>query len=234
MERYTREIALIGQEAFDRLRRSRVAVFGVGGVGGYCAEALARAGVGHIELFDHDTVSVSNINRQIIALDSTAGQSKARVMAARIRDIDPGCKVICREVFYDAGNAADFPLSDYDYIADCIDTVSSKMLLITGAKEAGVPVICALGTGNKLHPELLEIADIHKTETCPLARIIRKKCREAGIDHLKVVYSREEPAHVCVDGGEDTGRHAPASISFVPPVAGMLMAGEIVRTLAGL
>ena len=233
MERFTREIALIGQEAFEKLTHSRVAVFGIGGVGGHCAEALARAGIGRIDLFDHDTVSVSNINRQLIALDSTVGKSKVQAMAERIRDINPDCDVRALEIFYDAGTATEYPLSEYDYIADCIDTVTSKMLLITSAKEANVPILCALGTGNKLRPEMLQISDIQKTETCPLARILRKKCREAGIEHVKVVWSREIPAHLCVEGGE-SGRHAPASVSFVPPVAGMLMAGEIIRSLAGL
>ena len=233
MERFTREIALIGQEAFEKITHSRVAVFGIGGVGGHCAEALARAGIGRIDLFDHDTVSVSNINRQLIALDSTVGRSKVQAMAERIRDINPDCDVRALEIFYDAETAKEYPLSEYDYIADCIDTVTSKMLLITSAKKANVPILCALGTGNKLHPEMLEISDIQKTETCPLARILRKKCREAGIEHVKVVWSREIPAHLCVEGGE-SGRHAPASVSFVPPVAGMLMAGEIIRSLAGL
>ncbi len=232
MEELIRTQALLGEEAIQKLKNARVAVFGVGGVGGYCAEGLARAGIGHIDLFDADNISVSNINRQLIALQSTVGRGKAEVMAERIRDILPRTEVRVHAVFYDESTAGDFPFSDYDYVADCIDTVKSKMLIIRTAKEAGVPVICALGTGNKLHPEMLEVTDITKTEVCPLAKVMRKLCRDNGIHRLNVVYSRETPAHVCV--GEENGRHPPASVSFVPPVAGMLMAGKIIRDLCGI
>lgn len=232
MSIFERTEALIGPEALSRLQAARVAVFGIGGVGSACAEALARGGIGGIDLFDPDTVSLSNLNRQLVALQSTVGQGKAQSMAERIRDIHPETDVRVFPVFYEEGNAQEYPFSGYDYVADCIDTVKSKMLIITRAKAANVPVICALGTGNKLHPEMLRAADIYDTSVCPLAKVMRKLCRDQGIRKLKVIFSEELPARVCV--GEENGRHPPASISFVPPVAGMLMAAEIIRDIAGL
>lgn len=231
-EIYARTEALLGPDAMDTLHSARMAVFGVGGVGSACAEALARCGVGRIDLFDPDTVSFSNINRQLIALHSTVGRYKADVMKERIREIDPEIDCRAYKVFYEEANCNEYPFGGYDYIADCIDTVSSKLLIIKQARLNGVKVISALGTGNKLHPELLRCADIKKTNVCPLARVMRRLCRENGITELKVIYSEEEPRKVCV--GEENGRHPPASISFVPPAAGMLMAGEIIREILNI
>ena len=231
MDIYCRTRALLGDAVMERLKHSRVAVFGIGGVGAYCAEGLARCGVGQLELIDPDTVSESNINRQLIALRSTVGRSKAAVMAERIADIDPETGVRIHEVFYDEHTRSRFELSEYDFIADCIDTVTSKLLLIREAKEAGVPIISCLGTGNRLHPERFRVADIYETSGCPLARIMRRLCRENGIERLRVVFSDEPAAPITVE--EENGRHPPASVSFVPPAAGMVMCGEIVRSLIG-
>ena len=222
---------LIGGENVNKLRNARVAVFGIGGVGAACAEALARSGVGHLVLIDPDTVSESNLNRQLVALRSTVGKNKAQVMKERIADIFPECEVTALPLFYEAGNADTLPFTGFDGIADCIDTVTSKLLIIRRARENGVRVISALGTGNKLHPEMLELADIYATSVCPLARVMRKRCRENGIEHLQVVYSREEARHMTA--GEENGRHPPASMAFVPNAAGMIMASKLVRDIIG-
>ncbi len=231
MSEFERQALLMGAEAMGKLCRSRVAVFGVGGVGAACAEALARAGVGDITLIDDDTVSESNINRQLVALHSTVGLPKADCMAERIRDINPRAVVRPVRMFYGADTVASLPL-DFDYVADCIDTVTSKTLLILTAHEQGVPIISALGTGNKLDPARLEIADLFDTAVCPLARVMRKKLKDAGLSSHRVVYSRETPRALSEQPVEN-GRHIPGSVSFVPPVAGFLMAGYIVRALAG-
>lgn len=220
---------LLGDDAMQRLFHARVAVFGIGGVGAACAEALVRSGIGHIVLIDPDTVNESNRNRQLIALCSTVGMNKAEAMRARARDIMPECDVQAYPVFYDEGNADTFDFSEYDYIADCIDTVKSKLLIITRGAAAGTPVISALGTGNKLHPEMLKISDIYETSVCPLARVVRSLCRKNGIERLPVVWSDEEPCHVTV--GDENGRHPPASCAFVPNAAGFMMASRIVRDL---
>ncbi len=233
-EEFSRSTPLLGENGMECLRRARVAVFGVGGVGGYVCEALARAGVGQIDLFDNDTVSLSNINRQIIALHSTVGRPKVEVMQERIADINPDCTVRAHRVFYLPENADAFPLEGYDYIADAIDTVSAKIELAVRAKAAGVPLISSMGTGNKLDPTRFCVTDLSRTEGCPLARVMRRELRARGITHLKVVYSTEPAAErqAPLPADPTTGKIPPASLSFVPPVAGLIMAGEIVRELA--
>ncbi len=230
-EQDSRSAMLFGEAGLERLKQSRVILFGVGGVGGAAAEALARGGVGTIELVDGDAVSPSNLNRQIAALHSTLGQPKAEVMAARIRDIDPDIAVTPRVVYFTPENADTFDLAHFDYVVDAIDTVSAKIALILAAKAAGVPVISAMGAGNKLTPQAFEVADLYKTAVCPLARVMRKELGKRGVKHLKVVYSREDP---CKTGGRDpeTGRAAPGSASFVPGAAGLILAGEVIRALA--
>lgn len=216
---FTRTIGLIGGPAFEKLQNSSVCVFGCGGVGSYVVEALARSGVGKITIVDNDVVDRSNINRQLIALNSTVGMPKAQAAAKRVADINPECVVTPVELFFDSEHT--IPL-DFDYIADAIDSVPSKLFLIEEAAKLGVPVISAMGTGNKLDPSKFEVADISKTSYCPLAKKMRYELRKRGINHLKVVYSREEPAVRAVP---------PASISFVPGSAGLLMAGEIIKDL---
>ena len=229
-EQHARTEMLIGDEGVARLARAHVAVCGVGGVGGFVVEALARAGVGELSLFDNDVVSVSNINRQIIATHSTVGQKKTEAAAARVRDIDPDITVHCHNVFYLPENADQFDLSRYDYIVDAIDTVAAKMELIRRARAAGVPIICSMGTGNKLDPTAFRVARIEKTDTCPLARTVRNLCKKEGIRGVKVVYSAEQPQGATLSDGH--GRHAPGSISFVPAAAGLCLAGEVIREIA--
>lgn len=216
---FTRTIDLIGRPAFEKLQKSSVCVFGCGGVGSYVVEALARSGVGRITIVDNDVVDRSNINRQLIALNSTVGMPKAQAAAERVADINPDCVVTPVELFFDSEHT--IPL-DFDYIADAIDSVPSKLFLIEEAAKRGVPVISAMGTGNKLNPSEFEVSDISKTSYCPLAKKMRYELRKRGINHLKVVYSREVPAVRAVP---------PASISFVPGSAGLLMAGEIIKDL---
>lgn len=216
---FTRTIDLIGRPAFEKLQNSSVCVFGCGGVGSYVVEALARSGVGRITIVDNDVVDRSNINRQLIALNSTVGMPKAQAAAERVADINPDCVVTPVELFFDSEHT--IPLN-FDYIADAIDSVPSKLFLIEEAVKRGVPVISAMGTGNKLNPSEFEVSDISKTSYCPLAKKMRCELRKRGINHLKVVYSREEPAVRAVP---------PASISFVPGSAGLLMAGEIIKDL---
>ena len=214
---------MLGKEAVDKLRASHVAVFGVGGVGGFCVEALARAGIGKITLIDADRVAVSNINRQIIATNATVGQYKTEAMKARIADVNPECEVITYEEFYSEENP--IPLDGLDYIADCIDSVRSKLYLITEAKAKDIPIISSMGAGNKLDPTRFTVADVSKTHTDPLAKVIRTELRKKGINHLKVVFSDEMPIN---PGRERT----PGSISFVPSVVGLIMAGEIIKDIA--
>ncbi len=227
-DRFIRTEALIGKEAFAKLKGSRIAVFGVGGVGGYAAEALARSGVGHIALIDNDIVAKSNINRQIIATDETIGIKKVAAAKARIESINPSCVVEVYDIFYMPQTHFDF--SQFDYIIDAVDTVTAKLSIIENANKAGVPIISCMGTGNKLHPELLEISDIHKTSVCPLARVMRNECRKRGIKKLKVVYSKEKPIeqHIKLQSGE---KPTPASIAFVPASAGLMMAGAVINDL---
>ena len=231
-EQFIRTARLIGGEAVEKLAKSKVLLFGVGGVGSFAAEALARAGVGEITLVDGDTVAPSNLNRQLVALRSTIGRSKAEVMAERIRDINPACRVTPLQVFYGKDNPDAFDFSACDYVIDAIDSVTSKLLLAEKCKAAGTPLISSMGTGNKLDPTKFVITDISKTHTCPLARVMRRELHKRGIDHLKVLYSLE-PAHTPAE--DETGsRRTPASISFVPPVAGMILAGEVICDLAGI
>lgn len=237
MGQYDRTALVIGEEGLEKLKKSRVAVFGIGGVGSYTVEALARAGVGTIAIFDNDTVSKSNINRQIIALHSTVGRKKTEVMAQRIADINPDIKVIAKDVFYSAENADSFDPKDFDYVVDAIDTVSSKLLLIERCTET--PIISCMGTGNHLDPSKFVIADINKTSVCPLARVMRLELKKRGIKKLKVLYSTEQPIKPEVDEKlleeerekGSSRRQIPGSISFVPSVAGLMIAGEVIRNL---
>lgn len=234
---YSRTELLIGGEGIRRLRESTVLVFGVGGVGSHCIEALARSGVGRLVLVDNDKVSLTNINRQSIALHSTVGRYKTEVMKEKIRDIDPSIRVDTYETFVLPDNVEETFREDPDYVIDAIDTVTAKLAVIETSLKRGIPVISSMGTGNKLHPEQFEIADISKTSVCPLCRVMRRELRARGIEHLKVVYSREKP--IDTSGrttGEDAGmrRSVPGSISFVPPAAGLLIAGEVIRSLSGI
>ncbi len=229
-EQFSRTAYVYGDDAIEKLNNAKVAVFGVGGVGGYICEALARAGVGAIDVFDRDTVSVSNLNRQIIALHSTVGRSKVDVMKARILDVNPSCRVGAYNVFYLPENADEYDLSEYNYIADAVDTVAAKLEIIERASKLEIPVISAMGAGNKTDPTRFEVADIYQTSVCPLARVMRRELKTRGIKSLKVVYSKE-PA---TKGGaidEATGKAIPGSLSFVPSVMGLIMAGEIINDI---
>lgn len=230
---FSRAELLLGEEALHKLRSARVALFGIGGVGSFAAEALARGGVGHITLVDGDTVSITNINRQLIALHSTVGKEKTAVMAERIADISPETEVETYPVVYGAENRDLLDFSTYDYVIDAIDTVTSKLILIEEAQKAGVPVISCMGTGNKFHPERFEVTDISKTSVCPLAKVMRKELKVRGIKNVKVVYSKEEPQKPA-ESPETGKRQIPGSLSFVPPVAGLLLAGEVIRHIAGV
>lgn len=231
-EQMSRTARLIGEEAVEKLAASRVLLFGVGGVGSFAAEAIARAGVGEITLVDGDTVALSNLNRQLVALHSTIGRGKAEVMAERIRDINPACRVTPLFLFYGQENPDAIDFSAYDYVVDAIDSVTSKLLIAQRCHEAGTPLISCMGTGNKLDPTRFVITDISKTHTCPLARVMRRELHKRGIDHLKVLYSLEPAREAAPD--EQGSRRTPASISFVPPVAGMILAGEVICDLAGV
>lgn len=237
MEEFSRTERLIGTEAQQQLAKASVVVFGVGGVGSHCIEALARCGIGRLVLIDNDTVSVTNINRQSIAYHSTVGQYKTRVMKDRIKDINPEAQVDLFETFVLPDNleALFQQIGQVDYIIDAIDTVSAKLAIAQYATEHQVPLIASMGTGNKLHGELFEITDISKTSVCPLCRVMRKELKNRGIFHLKVLYSKEQPLTPLLPNEEATSKRAvPGSISFVPPVAGLLIAGEAVRELLNL
>lgn len=234
-ERLSRTEMLIGSEALNKLKNSRAAVFGIGGVGGSAAEALARGGIGKLDLIDNDTVAVSNINRQIFALQSTVGRYKVDVAEERIRDISPDIEIRTHKCFFLPDTADSFDFSEYDYIIDAIDTVTGKLEIIKRAKAAGVPVISSMGTGNKLDPTALKIADISKTKVCPLAKVIRYELRKLGITDVKVLYSEEQPL-VPIYGSQDGEVHRkriPGSVSFVPPAAGLIIAGEVLLELCG-
>lgn len=231
---FSRTELLLGANSTRCLKSAKIAVFGVGGVGGYAVEALARAGVGAFELFDHDTISITNLNRQIIALHSTIGRKKVDVISERILDINPDCLVIAHDVFYSLENADEYKLSGFDYIVDAIDSVASKICLIERASAAKTPIISAMGAGNKLNPMGFEVSDIYKTSVCPLARAIRAELKKRGIKNLKVVYSREQPLRPNYDKsdeGEAFGRMPPGSMPFVPPAAGLLIASEVIKDL---
>lgn len=237
VNQYSRTELLLGRVGMERLKNASVMIFGVGGVGSHCIEALARCGIGTLILIDNDTVSLTNINRQSIAYYSTIGRMKTEVMAERIRDIDPSVTVRTYETFVLPDNLAGIlDQEETDYIIDAIDTVSAKIALAQEAEKRGIRLISSMGTGNKLHPELFEIDDISVTSVCPLCRVMRRELKQRGIFHLKVLYSKEKPVDVRGrDTGEDKGarRSLPGSISFVPPVAGLLIAGEVIRELAG-
>ncbi len=223
---------LLGEAAVDRLRRARVAVFGIGGVGGYVCEALARSGVGALDLTDHDTVSLTNLNRQIIATRDVIGAYKTKVMAARIAQINPEAKVRTQERFFLPECACEFPFASYDYVVDAVDTVTAKIALILQAREANVPIISSMGAGNKLDGSAFMVSDVYETSVCPLARVMRRELKKRGVERLKVVWSKEAPLHA--QAAEQTGensRNAPGSIAFVPAVAGLLLAGEVVKDL---
>lgn len=235
MEQFARTELLFGEAAMERLYGARVAVFGIGGVGGYTVEALARSGVGALDLVDSDRVSLSNINRQIIATHRTVGRYKVDVAEERILDINPRCVVRKYPVFYTPETAAMFDFSAYDYVVDAIDTVTGKIALVMQAQAAGVPVISSMGAGNKLDPTAFEVADIYKTSVCPLARVMRRELKKRGVKHLKVVYSKEEARTPAEDTSpEASRRQTPGSTAFVPPVAGLIIAGEVVRDLTGI
>ena len=222
---YTRTEMMLGTESVERLKRAHVAVFGIGGVGGFATEALARAGIGALTLIDADTVSISNINRQIIATHSTLGINKAEAMRARISDINPDCRVTVIDTFYSEENADSIPLKNFDYVVDCIDSVKSKIHLICEAKKANVQIISSMGAGNKLDPTRFKVTDISKTVVDPLAKVIRVELRKRGINHLKVVFSDEEPIN-------PERSRTPGSVSFVPSVVGLIMGGEVIKDLS--
>lgn len=248
LEQFARTGLLLGPEAMERLARARVAVFGLGGVGSYAAEALARSGMGALDLVDHDRISITNINRQVEATLDTLGQGKAEAMAARIAAINPRCSVEARCCFYLPDTADSFDFTRYDYVVDAVDTVTGKLQLITRSAQAGVPLISSMGAANKLDPTRFRVADIYETSICPLAKIIRKECRKRGIERLKVVYSTEPARPLCEDpegtpapsnaidaASEEASRHGiPGSCAFVPPVVGLIMAGEVVRDIGGI
>ena len=234
IEQFSRTQMLLGEAAMERLYKAKVAVFGVGGVGGYVVEALARCGIGRLDLCDSDTVSVSNINRQILATHSTVGMLKVEAARKRIADINPACEVRTYPFFYLPDTADRFDFTEYDYIVDCIDTVTGKLQLVERSVAAGTPIICSMGTGNKLEASAFQVADISKTSMCPLSRIMRKELKKRGINHLKVVYSQEEALTPTVDEEElkRTGkRQIPGSTAFVPGAAGLIIAGEVVKDL---
>ncbi len=224
-EQFSRSVMLLGPESLDKLKKARVAIFGIGGVGGFTMEALARSGVGALDLIDNDRVSLSNLNRQIIALHSTIGRYKTEVAKERLLDINPEIRLETHNIFFLPETADRFDFTAYDYVVDAIDTVSGKIALIEAAAAAGVPVISSMGAGNKLDPARFEVADIYQTSVCPLARVMRRELKKRGIKSLKVVYSKEKPV--------ETGGRIPGSLAFVPSVAGLIMAGEVVKDLVG-
>lgn len=234
-EQLERTGLLIGEEGLERLKDARVAIFGVGGVGGYVAEALARSGVGTLDLIDKDTVSVSNINRQIIATWSTVGMPKVEAAKARIRDINPDICVHTYETFYLPDTASQFDFTQYDYVVDAIDTVTGKIELIMQAQACGTRIISSMGAGNKLNPAAFEVSDIYKTSVCPLAKVMRRELKKRGVKKLKVVYSKEEP--ITPRGSEqpseagDRRKAVPGSIAFVPSVVGLIIAGEVIKDI---
>ena len=225
---FERTALLLGKASVERLARKRVAVFGVGGVGGFVCEGLVRAGVGAIDIVDKDTVALSNLNRQLIALHSTVGKNKVDVLEERLKDINKNLIIKKYKCFFLPETSETFDFREYDYVVDAIDTVTGKIELILKAKEAGVPIISAMGAGNKLDPTAFLVSDIYKTSVCPLARVMRRELKKRGVEKLKVVYSKEEPIKPQFEEGEEV---VPGSVSFVPPVVGLIIAGEIVKDL---
>lgn len=228
---FSRTALLLGEEKLNKLKNSTVAVFGVGGVGGYVAEALARSGIGHIVLVDKDVVSLTNLNRQVIALHSTVGKPKTEVMASRIKDINPNTVVEVKDCFYLPETSGEFDFSKYDYVVDAIDTVTGKIELVMQAISCNTPIISSMGTGNKLDPTAFEVADIYKTSVCPLARVMRYELKKRGIKKLKVVYSKEKPITPNENAECDKAGKTVGSIAFVPSVAGLIIASEVVKDL---
>ncbi|MHC1723261.1 MAG: ThiF family adenylyltransferase [Aminipila sp.] len=226
---YSRTEKLLGSEALNKLSHSKVAVFGIGGVGGYVVEALARSGIGTIDIIDKDDVSVSNINRQLIATTKTVGMPKVQVMKDRIHDINPDIIVNAYQCFYLPETADQFNFINYDYIVDAVDTVTAKIELVMNAESAGVPIISSMGAGNKLEPAMFEVSDIYKTSVCPLAKVMRKELKQRGIKKLKVVYSKEQP--IIISKPEPGEKSVPGSISFVPSVVGLIIAGEVIKDI---
>ena len=238
LDQFSRTRLLIGHEGMDKLSKSRVAVFGIGGVGGYAVEALARSGVGALDLIDNDKVCLTNINRQIIATHKSIGQYKVDVAEERIKDINPGCTVRTYKTFYMPDTANQFNFYEYDYVIDAIDTVTGKIELVMQADKCGTPIISSMGAGNKLDPAAFEVADIYKTSVCPLAKVMRRELKKRGIKSLKVVYSKEEPIRPVEDAPEEEReisqkRDIPGSTAFVPSVAGLIIAGEVIKDLTG-
>ncbi len=228
---FDRTRILLGEEALRKLQVSRIAVFGIGGVGGYAVEALVRSGVGAIDLIDSDTVSITNLNRQIIALHSTLGRYKVDVMKERIQDINPACRVSVHKCFYLPETKEEFDFKQYDYIVDAVDTVTAKIQLVLEARQCATPIISSMGAGNKINPALFEVADLYQTSVCPLAKVMRRELKKRGVDRLKVVYSREKAMQPQMPAGE---RVSPGSFAFVPSVAGLLLASEVIRDLTGM
>lgn len=234
-ERFSRAARIFGADGMERLHMAHVAVFGVGGVGSYIAEGLARSGVGHISLIDSDVVDITNLNRQLEALSDTVGKSKAQAMRERILQINPECEVIVHDCFFLPENSDSFDFSQYDYVADAVDTVTAKIELVLKAQREGVPIISSMGTGNKLCPAMLEVSDIYKTSVCPLARVMRQELKKRGVKKLKVVYSKEEPIQPLQSDEENPHRRSiPASAVFVPGAAGLIIASEIVKDIVQL
>lgn len=246
-KRFSRTALLLGEEATERLAKARVAIFGIGGVGGYTAEALARGGIGCLDLIDNDTVCLSNINRQIYALESTVGRYKTEVAKERILDINPNIKVNTYNTFYLPETSGEFDFKNYDYVVDAIDTITGKIELAVNAQKAGVPIISSMGAGNKLDPTAFEVEDVYKTSVCPLAKVMRRELKKRGIEKLKVVYSKEKaitPKNInSIDNNDnknndskETGsrKQTPGSISFVPSVVGLIAAGEVIKDLCGV
>ena len=233
-DQFERLRLLIGDEGLNKLKRSRVAVFGLGGVGGHLAEALVRSGIGAIDLIDDDTVSLTNLNRQAVAYHSTLGMAKTEAAKIKLADINPNCKITVHNTFFTPETSGNFDFTSYDYIADAIDTVSGKIELARVAQEYHVKAISSMGAGNKLDPTKFEVADIYKTDTCPLAKVMRRELKKRGIKHLKVVYSREpalKPLETNENGTTHQKRQTPGSAAFVPPVVGLIMAGEIIKDI---
>ncbi|MBR3031575.1 MAG: tRNA threonylcarbamoyladenosine dehydratase [Clostridiales bacterium] len=249
LNQFSRTQLLLGQDGMEKLKNARVAVFGVGGVGGYAVEALARSGVGALDLIDDDKVCLTNINRQIIATRKTVGKDKVDVAEERVHDINPDCVVRTYKTFFMPETASQFDFKEYDYVIDAIDTVTGKIELVLQAQSAGVPIISSMGAGNKLDPTAFEVADLYKTSVCPLAKVMRRECKKRGIKHLKVVYSKEQPIRpledmsiscrqhcICPPGAErkcTERRDIPGSTAFVPSVVGLIIAGEVIKDLTG-
>lgn len=233
---FSRTQLILGEEAMKKLSESRVAVFGIGGVGGHAVEALVRSGIGAIDVIDNDTVSETNINRQIVALRSTVGRYKVDVAKERISDINPDCRVNAYRIFYTPETASEFDFTQYDYVVDAIDTVTGKIELVMNAQKCGTPVISSMGAGNKINPEMFEVADIYQTSVCPLARVMRNELKKRGVKKLKVVYSKEKAmTSVCQsDEQNEFRRTLPGSTAFTPSVAGLIIAGEIIKDLTGI